>query len=99
MQYAHLSYTIYIHILIVYKKNGRFTKLSRKTKRALFNREGKVERIKRQPFFPLSAVVCPVYLVKSTRDQAGQTTADRGKKWLSINSLYLTLPIVQEKLE
>ena len=38
---------------------------------------------------------CLPSLVKRTqhaRNQAGQTTADRGKNWLSINSLYLTLP-------
>ena len=53
--------------------------------------EGKVERINRQPFFS-SISCCLPSLVKRARNQAGQTTADSGKKWFSINPLYLTLP-------
>ena len=53
-------------------------------------REGKVARINRQPFFS-SISCCLPSLVKRVRNQAGQTTADSGKNWLSINSLCLTL--------
>ena len=57
------------------------------------HREGKVERINTRPFFS-SISCCLSSLVKRAQracNQAGQTTADSGKNWLSINSLCLTL--------
>ena len=57
-------------------------------------REGKVARINRQPFFSSISCCLPSLVKRPQRasNQAGQTTADSGKNWLSINSLCLTLP-------
>ena len=59
---------------------------------------GKLGRVRKRElidnqFFPLSAVVCHAWLrALRALHQTGKSKADRGKKWLSINSRYLTLP-------
>ena len=73
--------------------NGTKIKGSCQSGRKAVTREGKVERINRRPFFSSISCCLPSLVKRAQRafNQAGQTTADSGKNWLSINSLCLTL--------
>ena len=80
-------------------KKSRMGQISKQAyhKTYMSDSEGKAERINRQPIFSTVSCCLPSLVTCALRalHYAGHTTADRGKKWSSINSLYLTLPTLK----
>ena len=84
---ATCSHSVFTHFTVQHNMNGSFS-LSKV-------REGKVERINRQPIFSTVSCGLPSLITGVLRalHWAELITADSGKNWLSINSLCLTLTL------